>query len=80
MAVYMVEVPHEEHHCAPSMHEMMEFGPEFLAKWDWGCDSGVHTGWAQIEATSEAEARAMLPQAFRQGARVVEINKAKIIK
>jgi hypothetical protein len=77
MALYMVEVPHEEAHCRPSMHDMLDFGPEFLAKWDWGCDSGVHTGWAQIEAGSPEEARSMLPNAFRANARVIEINKAK---
>ncbi len=46
----------------------------YLLNFDWGCQSGVHTGCAIIEAESEAEARLVVPPLVRSKARVIKLN------
>jgi hypothetical protein len=36
---------------------------------------GEHTGWATVEAESEAEARSMVPPVVRSKARVIRVGK-----
>ena len=47
----------------------------YLNNFDWGCKSGVHSGWAIIEAEDENQARLAVPSFVRSKARVVKINK-----
>lgn len=47
----------------------------YLHNFDWGCNSGIHTGWAIIEAESEAQARLAVPPLVRGKARVIKVNK-----
>ncbi len=75
MAKYMIESPHTEEGCQSALDEVLAIGPELLAKFDWGCMSGDHTGWAILEAASESAARNMLPAAQRINARVVKVSK-----
>ncbi len=75
MARYMVEIPHDEETCEPSVMAMLDRGPEFLSSFDWGCDHGRHTAWGTVEANSEEEARAKLPASLRDDAIVTEVTK-----
>lgn len=47
----------------------------YLHHFDWGCESGVHSGWAIIEAENETEARLAVPSLVRRKARVVKLTK-----
>jgi hypothetical protein len=44
-------------------------------QFDWGCLSGVHTGWAVIEADNVAEAVLVVPPLLRSQAQVVKVSK-----
>ena len=57
MANYMVEAPHTDAQCLAAMDEIVAEQPQLLAELSWGCMSGVHTGWANVEAESESAAR-----------------------
>ncbi|RPI17542.1 MAG: hypothetical protein EHM58_08690 [Ignavibacteriae bacterium] len=47
----------------------------YITHCDWGCTSGIHTGWVIIEADSEFEALLSVPPLVRRNARAVRLNK-----
>ncbi len=71
----MVEAPHTEEGCLSALDGFLDIGSDFLAKFDFGCMAGEHTGWAVLEAASESAARNMLPAGERIRARVVKVSK-----
>jgi hypothetical protein len=73
---YLIETPHTDENCQRLINELHALG--FLHNFEWGCDSGVHSGWAIIEAESEAQARLAVPPLVRNQARVVKLNKYEI--
>jgi hypothetical protein len=75
MAKYMIESPHTEEECLQALDETLGKGSDLLAKFDWGCMAGEHTGWAIVEAGSESAARNMIPTFVRSRARVVKVDK-----
>jgi hypothetical protein len=42
---------------------------------DWGCQAGVHTGWAIVEAESESEAKLTVPSRLRTKARAIRLSR-----
>jgi hypothetical protein len=72
---YLIESPHTKEECLQALDDVLARGPEFLARFDWGCMSGDHTGWAVVEAGSETAARTMVPALVRGKARIVEVGK-----
>jgi hypothetical protein len=72
---YFIESPHSKEECLQALDDVLARGPEFLARFDWGCMSGDHTGWAVVEAGSEAAARSIVPVLVRGKARVTEVSK-----
>lgn len=72
---YLIESPHTNKGCLEALDEMLAKDPEFLAKFDWGCSAGDHTGWAVVEAESESAARNMMPTSLRSQARIVKVGK-----
>lgn len=75
MAQYVIESPHTAEECLLVVDEFLARGADFLAKFDWGCMAGEHTGWGIVEANSETAARNRLPSFLRDKARVVKVNK-----
>ena len=73
MRRFLIETPHTAENCQRLVNEIHALG--YLHNFEWGCDSGVHSGWAIIEAESEAEARLAVPPLLRSQARVVKLNK-----
>jgi hypothetical protein len=47
----------------------------YLTNFDWGCEGGVHTGWAVIEAENESQALGVVPALVRSKARAVRVTK-----
>jgi hypothetical protein len=47
----------------------------YLHHFDWGCEEGVHSGWAIIEAENETEARLAVPSIVRRKARIIKVTK-----
>jgi len=68
---FLIETPHREQDCLNLVQLLHAQG--YLRHFDWGCPSGVHTGWAILEADNEAEARLMVPPLVRWQARVVKV-------
>jgi hypothetical protein len=56
---FLIETPHREQDCVNLVQFLHAQG--YLRHFDWGCPSGVHTGWAILEADNEAEALVVVP-------------------
>lgn len=76
MPRFLIEVPHEEEPiaCARVVDVFLRSGSHFLTHADWGCKDGVHRAWIIAEVDSKAEARSIVPPAFRAGAVVTQLN------
>jgi len=70
---YLIETPHTEQNCRDLVDLVNAAG--YLHHFDWGCMSGVHCGWATIEADNEAQARLAVPPLVRGQALVVKVVK-----
>ena len=75
MATYLIESPHSEEECLRALDEVMAQGQDMLAKYEWGCGAGIHTGWITVEAASESDASRMVPGFVRSKAQIVQTNK-----
>lgn len=75
MANFLIEAPHTDAECLAAMDEIVAERPRLLDEFNWGCFSGVHTGWANIEAESESAARNLLPNSQRDSWSVTEVTR-----
>ena len=77
MTRYLIEISHDDEHdaCVKALHAIMQYGSHFFTQADWGCKSGVHSGWLIVECDDCDQALQMLPPDYRQNARVVELNR-----
>ena len=70
---FLIESPHELKDCVLVLQQITAMG--YLHNFDWGCEAGVHTGWAIIEAENESQARLAVPPLVRRQAHIVKLNK-----
>jgi hypothetical protein len=77
MPRFLVEVPHEAETiaCARAVKLLLETGSHFLTHADFGCEDGDHRAWIVVECDTKSEAKMMLPSTYRDGARIVGLNK-----
>ena len=72
---YLIETTHTPAECLAALDTMAEQDKKLLAKTDWGCLSGDHTGYIVVDADSEQAARALLPEKMRANAKVIKVTK-----
>lgn len=70
---FLVESPHTIHDCKLAVKLVQSLG--YLTNFDWGCEAGVHTGWAVVEAENESQALGVVPPLVRGKARAVRVSK-----
>ena len=70
---FLLETPHTDSECIALLEQILAMG--YLHQFDWGCEAGVHCGWAIIEAESESQARLAIPPLVREKVRIVKLNK-----
>jgi hypothetical protein len=72
---YLLTTTHTPEQCLAALDEMASKDKELLAKMDWGCMSGDHTGYAIVTASDEKTAIGMLPPANRVTAKAEMVTK-----
>jgi hypothetical protein len=72
---YLLIMPHTPAQCLAALDAMEAASPQLLAKTDWGCMAGDHTGYVIVHAASEQAALAMVPANERAGAKAIKLNK-----
>ena len=77
MPRYLIELTHEDEHtaCVKVLRAIERYGAHLLIEMDWGCKTGIHSGWLIAEVDSRAAAAQIVPPEFRKEARIVELNK-----
>ena len=76
MAKFLIEVPHETNtvDCARVVDVFLKSGSHFLSRADWGCRDGEHKAWMIVDVDSKKEASRIVPPAFRDLAKIVQLN------
>ena len=76
MARFLIEVPHsaDQMMCARAVEVFLKTGSHFMTHADWGCKDGEHKAWITVDVDSRDEARSILPPAFRDDAKIVQLN------
>ena len=77
MPKFLIESPHETDTvaCTRAVHVFLSTGSHFLTHAEWGCKDGVHSAWIIVDVDTKADALAILPPGFRDGARVVGLTR-----
>jgi hypothetical protein len=77
MTNYLVISRHTPEQCLQSLDTISSRpnAKEDLPKWEWGCNSGEHTGYLTVSAANEAEALRHVPDNLRAQARAVKVEK-----
>jgi hypothetical protein len=73
MARYLVTAPHTAEQCLTAL-DAFDTGNS-LAKFDFGCEDGDHTGYAIVNARTADEAKMMVPESERANVKVVMLHK-----
>lgn len=74
-AAYLVISPHTKAECLAALDGVAAQGADMMARYDWGCMANDHTGYLKVQAASEQEALAMVPESMRSKAKAVKLNK-----
>ena len=77
---YLIEVPHspDKIACIRAEYIFSRSGSHFITHADWGCLDGEHKAWMIAETESKEEAMCILPSAYRQNAKITQINNLSI--
>jgi hypothetical protein len=70
---FLVETPHDPEECKLLIGYVRAQG--YLHNFDWGCHFGVHTGWAVIDAETEAQASLAIPSTLRGKAKLTRVER-----
>ncbi len=75
MPSFYVEVPHEEGKiaCLRAIKVLQETGSHFVTHACYGCKDGDHTARLVIELDNKNQALMIVPPAYRQKAKVVQL-------
>ena len=80
MSKYLIEIPHgnEKIDCLRSVSILLSTGSHFLTNAEWGCLDGVHKAWFFMDADSKDEVLRIVPPAYRQDAKISNLNKFRL--
>ena len=70
---FLIESSHTAHECKLAIKQVLSLG--YLNNFDWGCEDGIHTGWAVVEAENAAQALGVVPALVRNKAKAVKLAK-----
>jgi hypothetical protein len=74
MKRYLVEVTHEADECLEALHALEQHDKALFQHVEWGCATGVHTGWVHVDAPSAKAALEKLPADVREDARAIRVD------
>jgi hypothetical protein len=70
---YLVETSHNREDCLHVLDQFVAYG--HITHFEWGCESGICSGWAFIEAESEEQALYSVPALLREKTKIVKLSK-----
>jgi hypothetical protein len=73
MPEYMIEIEHAPEECTQALKEMMDYDEDLIEMFIWGCRSGIHKGWALVEADNIDDVKGVMPPSVKDKVRVTEV-------
>jgi len=70
---YLVESTHTAEDCHHAIEQFIFYG--HIRNFDWGCEDGVHSSWAILEAEDESQALLSVPPHLRSKAHAIRLSK-----
>jgi hypothetical protein len=70
---YLIESNHTAEDCHHVVEQFLIYG--HIINFDWGCEAGVHSSWAIVEAENRSQALLTVPSLLRSKARAIQLNK-----
>ncbi|MBN1464899.1 hypothetical protein JXA02_04005 [candidate division KSB1 bacterium] len=82
MSRFLIEVSHadDQEECLKVVHVFLSSGSHFLSNADWGCPDGEHKAWMIIDVAKKEDALSIVPPAFRNQAKITQLNKFSLDK
>lgn len=74
MAHFFIQSPHTPAECMRALDEVAT-DPNLLKNYEWGCMAGHHTGYANVEASSETDAQKFVPNFLRGKAQIIKVDR-----
>jgi hypothetical protein len=72
----MIESPHKPEECLKALDEELAKGKDILDKFEFGCKTGDHTGYALVDANTRDDAlNKYVPKFIQEKVRIVEVGK-----
>ncbi|MBI5502546.1 MAG: hypothetical protein HY907_20040 [Deltaproteobacteria bacterium] len=75
MSKYLIESHHTPEECLKALDSVLEQQPALLDKFQWGCSTGNHTGWALVEGSSRSAVEGLVPTDIRPKSTVTPVSK-----
>ena len=72
---FLIIMPHTQQQCLAALDDLQAASPQLLAKTDWGCMAGDHTGYLITTAANAEAALKLVPANERAQAKVIKLNK-----
>jgi hypothetical protein len=73
MERFLVETNHDREDCLHILDQFVAYG--HITNFEWGCESGICTGWAILEAEDETQALLSVPAIVRSKSRAVKLSR-----
>jgi hypothetical protein len=76
MPKFYIEIPHEAEKiaCLKAIKVLQETGSHFLTHAEYGCKDGDHTARLIVELDNKNDALMVVPRAYRDKTRIVQLN------
>jgi hypothetical protein len=76
-APHLIISPHSAEQCLAALDAVLAMpeGEKDLARWQWGCLAGDHTGYMMAIGASAADALKLVPELVRPQAKAVKLNR-----
>ena len=75
MALFVITSKHDAVQCLQALDEIAAKGSETLDKFVYGCKEGDHTAYAIVDADTEKDALALVPDSLLDSACITKVDK-----
>ncbi|MBI5837501.1 MAG: hypothetical protein HZB25_09675 [Candidatus Eisenbacteria bacterium] len=72
---YLISSTHTPEECLADLDKFSAAGKAALARFDFGCEAGDHTGYTIVTASSEQEALKAVPEPLRGKAKATKLHR-----
>jgi hypothetical protein len=73
MERYLIESHHTDEDCHHVIEQYIYHG--LINNIDWGCDDGVHVGWAIVDVENKDLAEVLVPPLLRSKTKIIRLVK-----